>query len=120
MGLDEWLGLAHVFSVVLWTGALAGCALRPAPPALVRAAAGFAAFGAIFTGVWLLHRAPSLLTMTHMHVKAAALVALGLLDHLVIRGTLRGPLTGRGVRVAAVAVVTLVVCAAALAGPEAA
>lgn len=122
MGLEGWLGSTHVFSVALWAAALAVCAWRvgsPAPRALSVAAA-VAAFAAILTGVWLLHRAPSLLTMTHMHVKAAAFVALGMLDHLLMRGGSWGSFAGRGPRAGALAVVVVTLFVAALAGPEAA
>ncbi len=120
MGLEDWLGLTHVFSVTVWAAALAVCAWRAGAsiPRAVSVAAGLGAFAAVLSGVWLLHRAPSLLTMTHMHVKVAAFVALGLLDHLLIHGGSWGPLGARGPRVGAVAVIVAAICAAALAGPE--
>jgi len=122
MGLEGWLGLTHVFMVSVWSAALvviaAGRGADVQRP--VSVAAAVAAFGAVLSGVWLLHREPALLTMTHMHIKAAALIVLGSLDHLLIRGHRPGPLASRGPRVGVAVAVVLAVGAASLLGPEAA
>lgn len=121
MGLDDWLAVGHLAGVAAWAGGLLGPALSGRSDSrLYRLLAGPGAFVAIFTGVWLLHRAPGLLTMTHMHVKAAAIIALGALDHLLGRGILPGPLAARGARVGVLVGLVAVAGAAALMGPEAA
>ncbi len=119
MGLDAWLGVAHLAGVVAWVGGLLAPALTGRGGGRIHAlVAGPGAFVAIFTGVWLLHRAPGLLTMSHMHVKAAAVIALGALDHLYGRGALPGPLKARAPRVVILVGLVALAGAASLAGPE--
>lgn len=120
MGLDGWLGLAHVGAIALWSSALMASALRDGASSAVSAAAAVAAFAAVVTGVWLLHREPRLLTMTHMHIKLAGLIALGAIDHLLLGPRRPAVFAGRAARIGALTAAVALVCAAALAGPEAA
>lgn len=87
-----WLEVLHALATTAWVAGLTavavldrrGAAERPRP--LYRRLTAPAAYLALLTGIWLLHREPRLLRSGVMAAKLGCVALLGVVDHACQRG----------------------------------